>query len=99
MLLSVAEEQGVIEPKRQTYNHEHPHSRFGFKRPQEHVRFLSALGRVRATPSLAGVLKQVEITSDVYRYRFEDFASRNTVYPPMSRGLASQRNNSNSAVD
>ena len=52
VLLSVAEAQVVIEQWRQTYNHEHPHSRLGFKSPQEFVRFLSDLGRVRATPSL-----------------------------------------------
>ncbi len=52
VLLSGAEAQVVIEPWCQTYNHEHPHSRLGFKRPQEFVRFLSDPGRVRATPSL-----------------------------------------------
>ena len=51
VLLSVAEAQVVIEQWRQTYNHDHPHSRLGFKSPQEFVRFLSDLGRVRATPS------------------------------------------------
>ena len=52
VLLSVAEAQVVIEQWRHTYNHEHPHSRLGFKSPQEFVRFLSDLGHVRATPSL-----------------------------------------------
>ena len=52
VLLSVAEAQVVIEQCRHTYNHEHPHSRLGYKSPQEFVRFLSYLGRVRATPSL-----------------------------------------------
>ena len=52
VLLSVAEAQGVIEQWRQTYNFEHPHSRLGFKSPQEFVTFLSDSGRVRATPSL-----------------------------------------------
>ena len=52
VLLSVAEAQVLIEQWRQTYNNEHPHSRLGFKSPQEFVRFLSDLGRVRATPSL-----------------------------------------------
>ena len=51
-LHSVAEAQGVIEPGRQIYNHEHPRSRLGFKSTLEFVRFFSALGRVRATPSL-----------------------------------------------
>ena len=52
VLLSVAEAQVVIEQWRQTYNFEHPHSRLGFKSPQEFVTFLSDPGRVRATPSL-----------------------------------------------
>ncbi len=52
VLLSVTEVHVVIEQWRQTYNHEHPHSRLGFKSPQEYVRFLTALGHVRATPSL-----------------------------------------------
>ena len=52
VLLSVAEAQVLIEQWRQTYNNEHPHSRLGFKSPQEFVRFLSDLGLVRATPSL-----------------------------------------------
>ena len=46
VLLSVAEAQVVIEQWRHTYNNEHPHSRLGFKSPQEFVRFLSDLGRV-----------------------------------------------------
>ncbi len=49
VLLSVAEAQGVIEQWRQTYNNEHLHSRLGFQSPQEFIRFLSDLGRVRAT--------------------------------------------------
>ena len=52
VLLSVAEAQVVIEQWRQTYNFEHPHSRLGFKSPQEFVTFLSDPGRVWATPSL-----------------------------------------------
>ena len=52
VLLSVAEAQVVIEQGRHNYNNEHPHSRLGFKSSQEFVRFLSDLGRVRATPSL-----------------------------------------------
>ena len=52
VLLSVAEAQVVIEQWRQTYNYEHPHSRLGFKSPQEFVTFLSDPGRVRARPSL-----------------------------------------------
>ena len=47
VLLSVAEAQVLIEQWRQTYNHEHPHSRLGFKSPLEFVRFLSALGRAK----------------------------------------------------
>ncbi len=47
VLLSVAEAQVLIEQWRQTYNNEHPHSRLGFQSPQEFVRFLSDLGRVR----------------------------------------------------
>ena len=61
VLLSVAEAQVVIEQWRQTYNHEHPHSRLGFKSPQEFVRFLSDLGRVRATPSLRQNLSYTSI--------------------------------------
>ena len=61
VLLSVAEAQVVIEQWRQTYNHEHPHSRLGFKSPQEFVRFLSDLGRVRATPSLRQDLSYTSI--------------------------------------
>ena len=41
VLLSVAEAQVVIEQWRHTYNHEHPHSRLGFKSSLEFVRFLS----------------------------------------------------------
>ena len=37
VLLSVAEAQVVIEQWPQTYNHEHPHSRLGFKSPLEFV--------------------------------------------------------------
>ena len=61
VLLSVAEAQMVIEQWRQTYNHEHPHSRLGFKSPQEFVRFLSDLGSVRATPSLRQDLSYTSI--------------------------------------
>ena len=61
VLLSVAEAQVVIELWRQTYNYEHPHSRLGFKSPQEFVRFLSDLGRVRATPSLRQDLSYTSI--------------------------------------
>ena len=61
VLLSVAEAQVLIEQWRQTYNHEHPHSRLGFKSPQEFVTFLSALGRVRATPSLRQDLSYTSI--------------------------------------
>ncbi len=61
VLLSVAEAQVVIEQWRQTYNHDHPHSRLGFKSPQEFVRFLSDLGRVRATPSLRQDLSYTSI--------------------------------------
>ncbi len=61
VLLSVAEAQVVIEQWRQTYNHEHPHSRLGFKSPQEFVRFLSDLGSVRATPSLRQDLSYTSI--------------------------------------
>ena len=61
VLLSVAEAQVVIEQWRQTYNNEHPHSRLGFKSPQEFVRFLSDLGRVRATPSLRQDLSYTSI--------------------------------------
>ena len=61
VLLSVAEAQVVIEQWRQTYNHEHPHSRLGFKSSQEFVRFLSDLGRVRATPSLRQNLSYTSI--------------------------------------
>ena len=61
VLLSVAEAQVLIEQWRQTYNNEHPHSRLGFKSPQEFVRFLSALGRVRATPSLRQDLSYTSI--------------------------------------
>jgi len=55
VLLSVAEAQVVIEQWRHTYNNEHPHSRLCFKSPQEFVRFLSDLGRVRATPHFAKI--------------------------------------------
>ncbi len=61
VLLSVAEAQVVIEQWRHTYNNEHPHSRLGFKSPQEFVRFLSDLGRVRATPSLRQDLSYTSI--------------------------------------
>ena len=61
VLLSVAEAQVVIEQWRHTYNYEHPHSRLGFKSPQEFVRFLSDLGRVRATPSLRQDLSYTSI--------------------------------------
>ena len=61
VLLSVAESQGVIKPWPQTYNNEHPHSRLGFKSPQEFVRLLSDLGRVRATPSLCQDLSYTSI--------------------------------------
>ena len=61
VLLSVAEAQVLIEQWRQTYNNEHPHSRLGFKSPQEFVTFLSALGRVRATPSLRQDLSYTSI--------------------------------------
>ena len=61
VLLSVAEAQVLIEQWRQTYNNEHPHSRLGFKSPQEFVRFLSALGRVRAMPSLRQDLSYTSI--------------------------------------
>ncbi len=61
VLLSVAEAQGVIEQWRHNYNNEHPHSRLGFKSPQEFVRFLSDLGRVRATPSLRQDLSYTSI--------------------------------------
>ena len=61
VLLSVAEAQVLIEQWRQTYNNEHPHSRLGFKSPQEFVRFLSDLGRVRATPSLRQDLSYTSI--------------------------------------
>ena len=61
MLLSVAEAQGVIEQWRHTYNHEHPHSRLGFKSPLEFVSILSDLGRVRATPSLRQDLSYTSI--------------------------------------
>ena len=61
VLLSVAEAQVLIEQWRQNYNHEHPHSRLGFKSPQEFVRFLSALGCVRATPSLRQDLSYTSI--------------------------------------
>ena len=61
VLLSVAEAQVVIDQWRQTYNNEHPHSRLGFKSPQEFVRFLSDLGRVRATPSLRQDLSYTSI--------------------------------------
>ena len=47
VLFSVAEAQVVIEQWRRNYNQKHPHSRLGFKSPQEFVRFLFALGRVR----------------------------------------------------
>ena len=61
VLLSVAEAQVVIEQWRHTYNNEHPHSRLGFKSPQEFVTFLSDLGRVRATPSLRQELSYTSI--------------------------------------
>ena len=61
VLLSVAEAQVLIEQWRQTYNNEHPHSRLGFKSPQEFVTFLSDLGRVRATPSLRQDLSYTSI--------------------------------------
>ena len=61
VLLSVAETQVVIEQWRQTYNFEHPHSRLGFKSPQEFVTFLSDPGRVRATPSLPQDLSYTSI--------------------------------------
>ena len=61
VLLSVAEAQVVIEQWRHTYNNEHPHSRLGFKSPQEFVRFLSDLGRIRATPSLRQDLSYTSI--------------------------------------
>ena len=61
VLLSVAEAQVVIEQWRQTYNYEHPHSRLGFKSPQEFVRFLSDLGHARATPSLRQDLSYTSI--------------------------------------
>ena len=61
MLLSIAEAQGVIEPWRHTYNNEHPHSRLGFKSPQEFVRFLSDPGRVRATLSFPQDLSYTSI--------------------------------------
>ena len=61
VLLSVAEAQVVIELWCHTYNDEHPHSRLGFKSPQEFVRFLSDLGRVRATPSLRQNLSYTSI--------------------------------------
>ncbi len=61
VLLSVAEAQVVIEQWRHNYNNEHPHSRLGFKSPQEFVRFLSDLGRVRATPSLRQDLSYTSI--------------------------------------
>ena len=61
VLLSVAEAQVVIDQWRHTYNNEHPHSRLGFKSPQEFVRFLSDLGRVRATPSLRQDLSYTSI--------------------------------------
>ena len=61
VLLSVAEAQVLIEQWRQTYNNEHPHSRLGFQSPQEFVRFLSDLGRVRATPSLRQDLSYTSI--------------------------------------
>ena len=61
VLLSVAEAQVVIEQWRHTYNYEHPHSRLGFKSPQVFVRFLSELGRVRATPSLRQDLSYTSI--------------------------------------
>ncbi len=50
VLLSVAEAQVVIEQWRHTYNYEHPHSRLGFKSPQEFVRFLSDLGYALTSP-------------------------------------------------
>ena len=69
VLLRVAESQVVIEQWRHTYNNEHPHSRLGFKSPQEFVRFLSDLGCVRATPSLRQNLSYTSIlkplTSDL----------------------------------
>ncbi len=46
-LWTLTEARVVIEDWRQTYNHDHPHSRLGFKSPQEFVTFLSDLGRVR----------------------------------------------------
>ena len=61
VLLSVAEAQVVIEQWRHNYNNEHPHSRLGFKSPQEVIRFLSDLGRVRATPSLRQDLSYTSI--------------------------------------
>lgn len=61
VLLSVAEAQVVIEQWRQTYNNEHPHSRLGFKSPQEFVSFLSDLGHARATPSLRQDLSYTSI--------------------------------------
>ena len=57
VLLSVAEAQVVIEEWPHTYNHEHLHSRLGFKSPQVFVRFLSALGRVRLDLSYTSILK------------------------------------------
>ena len=61
VVLSVAEAQGGIEPRRQTYNQEHPHSPLGFKSPLEFIRFLSTLGCVRATPSLRQELSYTTI--------------------------------------
>ena len=61
VLLSVAEAQVVIELWCHTYNHEHPYSRLGFKSPQEFIRFLSAFGRVRVTPSLRQNLSYTSI--------------------------------------
>ena len=61
VLLSVAEAQIVIKQWRYSYNNEHPHSRLGFKSPQEFVRFLSDLGCVRATPSLRQDLSYTSI--------------------------------------
>ena len=53
---TLTESRVVLEQWRQNYNHEHPHSRLGFKSPLEFLSFLSAPGRVRATPSLRQVL-------------------------------------------
>ena len=60
-LWTLTEARVVIEDWRQTYNHDHPHSRLGFKSPQEFVTFLSDLGRVRATPSLRQDLSYTSI--------------------------------------